>query len=311
VIYLEFELLGIVLGFLQGLFEWLPVSSEGQLVIFLTILMGSNVQTATSLALFSHIGTAFVIIIYYRLEFKLIFISCYQLVKKKFITEKFSEEQKNGLILTKNLVITTIFTLPTALLTLFLFESIVEELSKLIGVSIQDIITLLVGLLLIVTGIILNKRKELSSSNSYNQTKSFESLTVRELIILGLLQGFAALPGLSRSGITITYLLLGTKSNQNESLRSSFLIAVPVSIGAGFLQVIRGKVIFVSGGLLSESNQFMINYMGALLMIFTAFIIGYLTLRAFIEMAKKIDFDKFVIIIGSIAIIAVLIGILI
>ena len=98
---MEFEILGLVLGFLQGIFEWLPISSEGQLVIVLSNFLTLNAEAATSLALFSHIGTAFVVLVYYRKEFILVFMSCFSYLKSSILQKesKRVENYENGLIL--------------------------------------------------------------------------------------------------------------------------------------------------------------------------------------------------------------------
>lgn len=309
-------LLGLILGILQGLFEWLPVSSEGQMVIFIVHFFGSNIDVATSLALFAHIGTAFVVIVYYREEFKNMVKTGLTYIGPK----EMWDTKSDNFLLTRNLIIVTICTVPTALPSLIIFEDIVNSLNQDLGVSVESLITLLVGVLLLVTGLILYQRRKTVNMEKYTETetydpkKRFEDLSIKELVILGLLQGFAALPGISRSAITITYLLLGTKSSQDESLRGSFIVAVPVSLGAGFLDVIRGKILFEPSGLYYyNSNNILtpaISYLGMFILVLTAFVVGFLTLRTFLDLAKKVDFDKFVIAFGLIAIGAVLFGII-
>ena len=218
------------------------------------------------------------------------------------------DTKSENFLLTRNLIIVTICTVPTALPSLIIFEDIVNSLNQDLGVSIESLITLLVGVLLLVTGLILYQRRRVVNQSDnkeidmYDPKKRFEDLSIKELVILGLLQGFAALPGISRSAITITYLLLGTKSSQDESLRSSFIVAVPVSLGAGFLDVIRGKILFEPSGLFYyNANNVLtqaISYLGMFVLVLTAFVVGFLTLKTFLDLAKKIDFDKFVIAFG-------------
>ena len=309
---MDFFLLGLVLGILQGLFEWLPVSSEGQLVLFLVTFFKINPDVATSLALFAHIGTALVVIIYYRNEFKDMVNVCLSYVGLN-LTEKENSSFNKHLLLTRNVIIVTIFTVPTALPSLIIFEDVVGKLSDQIHISIPNLITFLIGILLLITGVILYyRRKSTADQPGFASKRSLENLTIKEAIILGLLQGFAALPGISRSAITITYLLLGAKLNQDEALRGSFIVAVPVSLGAGFLDVVRGKIEFHSNGLFAPApvNAIAIDYLGMLILIVTAFVVGFLTLRTFLDLAKKVDFDKFVIAFGLIAIGAVGLGLI-
>ena len=299
------------MGFLQGIFEWLPVSSEGQLVIVLSKFLSLDPEAATSLALFSHIGTALVVVIYFRKEFFIMFSSMYIYIRS-IVTKGqniLPDYYEQGLLLTKLIFIVTLFTLPTALISLLVFEELVTNLNQFIGISIANTVTILIGLLLIVTGFILRLRTTLAQAIISDESIHFENLPFLQSIALGLIQGLAALPGISRSGSTITYLLIGTKLDQNEALRGSFLVAVPVSIGAGFLQVLRGKIILTPLGIMSESgNALLMNYSGALIMILSSFLFGFLTLKLFLDLSKKISFDKFMIGFGIIAIAAVLIG---
>ena len=311
---MNFIFLGLILGILQGLFEWLPVSSEGQLVIVLVNFFKISPEVATALALFAHIGTALVVIVYYRKEFKNMLNVCLSYIGIKTSDINFKEYNRH-LLLTRNVILVTIFTLPTALPSLIVFEDVTKAISDQSNISIPALITLAIGILLVVTGFILYfRRTSVAEDVEFSFKRSFEDLTIKEAIILGLLQGFSALPGISRSAITITYLLLGAKLNQDESLRGSFIVAVPVSLGAGFLDVLRGKILFESNGLFYYNTngvlQIAIDYLGMVIIILTAFVVGFLTLRAFLDLAKKVDFDKFVIGFGLIAIGAVVLGIL-
>lgn len=311
---MDFLLLGLLLGILQGIFEWLPVSSEGQLVLVLVNFFKINTDVATSLALFAHIGTALVVIVFFREEFKQMVNVCLSYIGLAPSEKQDSEYQKH-LLLTRNVIIVTVFTIPTALPSLIIFEGVVGSIESQFHISFSDLITLVVGLLLVITGLILYyRRTSMMGEEEYATKRTFEDLTIAEAIILGLLQGFAALPGISRSAITITYLLLGTKLNQDESLRGSFIVAVPVSLGAGFLDVVRGKIFFEAGGLFYINSHgvltLAISYLGMFVLVLSAFIVGFLTLKAFLDLAKKVNFDKFVIAFGLIAIAAVVVGML-
>ena len=298
--------LGIIIGLLQGLVEWIPVSSQGQLVLALTQLTSISLSAAISLALFAHIGTAFVVLIYYRKDF----ITMVSDLKKYLINRKKEVTIDNiafeGVLLTKIVILTTIATLPTALLSLIVFEEVFMQLDSLLPfLGAAEIITLLIGLSLIMTGIILRSRP--SNKGSQHTLDNFNQITWKHAVLLGLIQGFAAIPGISRSGVTITYLLLGPKLDSHQSLRGSFLISVPVTFGAGILEVVRGKLSFVSGGVAVE-NEVLLSYLGVFFMIASAFVVGIITLKAFLELAKRLDFSNFLFAFGVIAIAAILIG---
>lgn len=303
------EILGLLLGVLQGLFEWLPVSSEGQLVIFLTKLVNADPNIATTLALFAHIGTAFVVLLYFREDYwRMIEALVYygrSLVDKQDRDDQIKEED---LRLARNVFLTTLATVPVALVMLVIFEELVEELSSTLPLSVSDVVTIMVGLFLIATGLILRSRPSLDQELS--SLTLFEHLSWKQAILLGLLQGLAALPGISRSGITVTYLLVGSKLDQHESLRGSFLVAMPVSLGAGFLQVVRQKVIFMPGGIADADSTVVMTYFGGLMMMGAAFVVGGLTLKGFLDLAKKIPFDLFMFFFGAIAVVAGLFGLM-
>lgn len=303
---IEFEILGIILGLLQGLFEWLPISSEGQLVLVLAQFWEIDLTSATSLAFFAHVGTALVIFIYYRKEYCSMIRAFYLWIYNTIKSDNQIYIDQNSLHLLILVIITTLFTLPTALLSLLFIEQLILSLKDTLGFNPSEIVTMIVGIFLIITGIILYYRSKYVESLS--STQKFENLPIIQAIILGLLQGFTAIPGISRSGITVTYLLLGSKLDQNESLRASFIVGAPVTLGAGFLQVLIGKINFVSAGIENEGKDIIMNYFGAFLMICSAFIVGALTLKVFLEVAKKVRFDYFLVIFGILAVLAVLIG---
>jgi undecaprenyl-diphosphatase len=108
-------------------------------------------------------------------------------------------------------------------------------------------------------------------------------------ILLGVVQAFAVLPGVSRSGMTVgTLLIRGFEKRQ--ALVFSFLLAVPVSIAASAYFLVFGKVASVGLGLFFIAAFF-------------AFIFGYLTMGGLVRLARDIDFSKFCIFFGSIAVI--------
>ncbi|MHA1983272.1 MAG: undecaprenyl-diphosphate phosphatase, partial [Candidatus Hodarchaeales archaeon] len=287
---------------------WLPVSSEGQLVLVLAQVWDIKFVDATTLAFFAHIGTALVVFIYYRKEYYSMIRAFYLWFVNKINSKNQHEIDQTSLNLFFLVMIVSLFTLPTALLSLLVIEDLISSLKDSYNFNVSEIITLLVGIFLIFTGVLLYYKAKFSDSLSSDL--KFSDLPIIQAIFLGLLQGFTAIPGISRSGITVTYLLLGSKLDQNESLRASFIVGGPVTLGAGFLQVLRGKIIFSSEGIANELDKIIINYLGAILMIISAFIIGALTLKTFLEVAKKVRFDYFLVIFGIIAVLAVVIGFL-
>jgi undecaprenyl-diphosphatase len=192
------------LGVIQGIGEFLPISSSAHLVIFPYLL---NIKyQGLQFDVILHIGTLFAIIIFFFKDWLKIFKDAYQKPK--------SNEGK----LLWHLVIATI---PAGLIGL-LFEKQAEEIFRN---------PLLIGLNLIFFSAFIylsdRKAKEYLSAENFN---------IKSALIIGLAQAIAILPGASRSGMTImAALFLGYK--RHDSARISFLMATPIIFGAGILEL--------------------------------------------------------------------------
>ena len=240
----------ILLGLIQGIVEWLPISSEGQTMIFMIEVMNISVKDALSLAIFLHLGTMLAVILKFRTEFIAMF------------------KPKSNPVLLKIIIISTLSTGATAIPLFFLLKHFNRG----------DAVMLLIGIMLILTGLMLG----LPKNTAY---KKMEDMRLREMILLGLAQGFAILPGVSRSGTTVTFLLLN-RMNQKHALEISFLISVPAVLGAIALSLL----IAPSLPIVSLSNAFA--------MISVSFIAGYATIDVLLRFAERINFSKFCIILG-------------
>ena len=247
----------VVLGALQGVLEWLPISSEGQTMLAMIGFFHLSPQNAFSVAIFLHIGTCLAVLLKFRSEF----IDILKNLDSK---------------LSRILVVSTCSTAITAV-PLFLFMK-----KSFTG---GDAATLLIGVLLILTGILFKVSKR-------NGAKDIEDITFRDMVTVGLVQGFAILPGISRSGTTICVLLL-SNVRQEVSLFISFLMSVPVVLGAVFLDL--------------PSLTSTISVQAALIMILTSMVIGYLTMDLLLRVASKVNFSMFCVLLGVITIILVVI----
>lgn len=190
--YLE----SIILGIVQGLTEFLPISSTGHLVLFgkLFGLREAGLLFDTML----HLGTLLAVVIVYWSEIKYI------------ITHPFSK-------LTKLLVVGTI---PTGIIGLA-FKDFFEEISKT-GQTI--------GVEFLVTGFIIYAVESMRRGH-----RSFDQINYTDALIIGTLQGAAILPAISRSGLTIAGALM-RKIDRAEAARFSFLLSLPAILGATVLQ---------------------------------------------------------------------------
>ena len=204
------EIDAIILGVIQGLTEFLPVSSSGHLEIARELL-NTNQLPSDNLLMTSvlHFATALSTILVFRKDI-------YDLIKGLF-----DKENKTS----KSYVIKILIAIVPAGLVGFLLSDEIEFLFS--GNMI------LVGIMLIITGTILFLTKIL-------KTKNFKISSVHALII-GLSQAFAVIPGISRSGATIcTSLFLG--NNKSEAAKFSFLIVIPVIFGAILKDVLSGDI---------------------------------------------------------------------
>ena len=190
----------IIIGLLQGLLEWLPVSSEGNLVIVLVSFFGLNAEETLSTAIFLHIGTGLAALVYFRKE----------------VFEILAGKTADHADLRLKLFIMT-------LLTGLVGFPIYMWLN--ISLAIGEILLALTGIALILTGLLQRQ--------AARQEQTGSELTWPISIILGAAQGLAIIPGLSRSGLTTSIMLFRNFTGE-EAFRISFLMSIPASFAAAF-----------------------------------------------------------------------------
>ncbi len=239
-----------ILGIIQGIVEWLPISSEGQAVLIGIKILGLTPEEALSYAIFLHLGTLLVVLIRFRKTW-------------------FSLLTGMDIPLLRRIIIVTSGTGITAVPIFLVLEEFFNSNLN---------VTLLIGLLLILTGIVLSYSKQ--------GIRDIESLSTIELFGLGIIQGFAILPGISRSGVTITTLLM-RNIRPESALVFSFLISVPPVIGA----------IIISG--IPPESHLPIN----LTMIIAAFITGGIMMELLLRMSHRMNFSYFCFFLGGITVI--------
>ena len=199
--------LGMILGIVQGVSEWIPVSSKTQVLLVSTYLLGLNFSEAYAFGLFMEIGTIFAAIAYFRSE---IYNAVLALIGR-------GGEQ--GLMLLKYMVVSTVV---TGLLGVPLYVFVIDSIKgPVVGVPMS-----MLGLALIIDGLVIRLSRKPRFSGRY-----LKDLTMKDFIVVGLAQGLAALPGVSRSGMTTSALLfLGVRPD--EAFRLSFIDLVPAALGA-------------------------------------------------------------------------------
>jgi undecaprenyl-diphosphatase len=266
----------VIIAILQGLVEWLPISSSGQVMIVSINFFGISSDEAFSLSIWLHLGTTLAVLLKFRTDYIKILKSFFQ---KRIVSDEIDIKYRNWLIYA------TIGTGIVALPLYFIFRIIILAA---FNASQGDIIMLIISGLLILTGIILLKfRKKFGiktiSSINKNQLK-------KDSLISGLFQGFAILPGISRSGFTVSSIML-ENYEQDSALKLSFLMSVPVALAS-----IGVDIIFGEGSVFSELNPIII-----LLVTGISFFIGYLTMEFLLKIAKKVEFGYFCILYGVIS----------
>lgn len=182
----------ILLGIIQGITEFLPVSSSGHLVIMQKVLGISGQEITLSVVL--HLGTICALIIFF---FKDILGALRNLRFLFFI------------------IIVTIITGIVGILGKDFFESLFSS-AKLVAIAL-----ILTGTVLILTKKFMHAKRDI--------------LDIQDAIILGLAQAIAIVPGISRSGITISALLF-RKIDRETSFKFSFLASIPAILGASLLE---------------------------------------------------------------------------
>ncbi|RJS78719.1 undecaprenyl-diphosphate phosphatase [Candidatus Bathyarchaeota archaeon] len=203
----------ILLGIVQGITEWLPISSTGHLKIFEHYL---GLKTPILFDITLHIGTLIVVLIFFRKEVIEILKA---LAKLDFKTEY---GQLIPLII--------VGTIPTAVIGLIFGDLIEKSFQVIPPIAVAFTIC---GLILYPTKIMKEKKDE---------------ITYLDVILIGIAQGISIIPGISRSGITIaTALLLGLK--RDKAFKFSFLLSIPAIIGAFSLEFYKEHSQLTASGL--------------------------------------------------------------
>ncbi len=245
----------IFLGIIQGLTEFLPISSSGHLVIFQHLIGLKNPELLLDISL--HTGTLLAVLIFFWADITTMITESMGFLRKVFQKRKpISEIQKfPHAALTLWILIGTI---PTAFIGV-IFGSFFH---KMFGS------TYLVGFMLIVTGTILGASRLIPD---YFAKKNKVGLI--SAIAVGLAQGAALVPGISRSGATI---VCGLFCGLNRELagRFSFLLSIPAIIGATILKFDMTKITEIG---------FMPFFAG----IFVSFLVGLIALKITMGMLRR------------------------
>lgn len=279
----------ILMGLIQGLTEFLPVSSSGHLALF-QILFKVNTNTGLLFDVMLHIGTLIAIFIVYWRDiirmivefFKLLFDACYNLIAwfrrfrnpdvqfRKIVTGSYR----------KFVLLIIVSTIPTGLIGYFDSDF----------VNAANNILLIPGICLLITSVFL-----FISDRLPNGRKGPKKTTYADAFIIGIVQGIATLPGISRSGSTITACeALGLR--RDFAVKYSFLMSVPAILGAMVMELHKNAGVAVAG---SEVRNYIIGML-------VAAVVGYIAIKLMlriVQMKKFRYFAYYCAVIGMIAVI--------
>lgn len=242
------------LGIIQGLTEFLPVSSSGHLVLFSQLL---GVQEPTlNFEIIVHLGTLLAVFVVFWQDILLLIKSFFKLVANPKQAKKLVQTDE-GCALLWMLILAT---LPVVLFAL-LFKSKIESLF---------LNSMFVGFALIITGTILY-----FSQRQPKQGKDLQEASSTDALLIGLGQSIAVLPGISRSGTTIAVgLVRGMK--RETAARFSFLLSIPAILGALVFSI--GDFI---GGTSALSGSILFTGLVA------SALTGYFAIHLLLEIVKK------------------------
>ncbi len=247
----------MLLGAIQGLTEFLPVSSSGHLVLFQNLFGLHDPELFFDICL--HMGTLIAIFLVFWKEIGTILSTLFQLPKlaqragglKPLIKDNES---------VRIVLFILVGTIPTGLLGVF-FKDLADHLFANLR---------LVGLMLLVTGTLLWITRRLETTG-----RPIPAMTIKDAVIVGIVQGLAIIPGISRSGATIsTALLMGI--DRELAGRYSFLLSIPAIVGA--------LMISIDGEMMQQSSASLnVILMGTAI----ASLVGYLSLLVLMRLVKK------------------------
>ena len=233
--------MAIILGILQGITEWLPISSSGHLAIFQHYF---DEEPPILFDVILHLGSLFVISYILRNEI-IEFLGAIPSTLRK-LRESSSLEDNEKLVL-----LVVIASIPTAIIGLLFDGEFIE--------SFYDKMYL-VGFCLIITGITIWYSRE------YNNRLDFADLSYLKAFYIGIVQGLSILPGISRSGTTIAFLrIFGLEPI--KAAKFSFLIFIPAIIGATFLKLNEAEATLEEVGLISILLGFLASVISSFLSI--------------------------------------------
>lgn len=230
------------LGVLQGIAEFLPISSSGHLAVAKELLHLRDVPMFYDIIL--HIATLLAIfIVYWKTIWRLITTAV------RFIFRKTTEADKNDLNFIAAVLIATCFTAVIG----FALKDLVENLP----VKIISLLFIVTGILLLVCDKFAENKTAVASVAVENKNTTIK---LRSAVIVGIVQGLAVFPGISRSGSTISAgLLCGIRRSRIAEF--SFILSIPSILGAFILDLVGSRTVPLNVGI----GELAVGFIAALL----------------------------------------------
>lgn len=256
----------ILMGIVQGLSEFLPISSSAHLVFtsnFYKVFKGIEIVQHSNEEVFFdimvHLGTLIAVIIFFRKDIMEILNAMFHALKTKDWSDK---KAKLGLYIILGTFITVALALP------------INEVAEKLVYS-----PAIVGILLFITGFVLLASEYMSKHFKAKK----ENVDLKTSVMIGLAQGLAALPGFSRSGWTIaTGLFFGL--DRITAARYSFLLSIPIILGASMVYPLV-KIDF------HEALQY--NWQAIAAGTLVSAVTGYISIKYFMKFISKFSLSLF------------------
>lgn len=270
--------MSIFLGIVQGITEFLPVSSSGHLAIFQNFFGMENIEGShLFFDVLLHLGTLISVCVVYRKEVGGMIIA----VVHMFTRRNDPENDPFKAPLGRMAIMIIIATIP--LVIIIFLKGYIEQLT---GSS------LFIGVALLITGAILFVSDKLAVGK-----KTERNMTVKDALIIGVSQAIATIPGLSRSGTTITVGLC-TGLSREFAVNFSFMMSIPAIIGANLVSLVSA----ISGGV---DWAYLPVYIVGLIV---AAVVGYFAIRLVKILVDKNKFGKFAYYCWAVGIITIIVS---
>lgn len=267
----------IILGLIQGVTEFLPVSSSGHLAIAGKLMnMDTEGSNLLSFNILLHVATLAAVFIVYREDIFSMIKAFFAMVGDLFTGK--------GLGLNKDMYRRLVIMLVVGTI-----PAVIVALSPL-GDLIENPTLLIIGIFLFITALLLFVSEKLGGGN-----KTLENMTVKDAVIVGCFQALGTMPGISRSGSTIVGGLF-SKLDKNVAVRFSFLLSIPAILGAMVLDI---KNLFEAGANTTPISCIIVGMI-------VAGVSGYFAIKFLLDIVRRRSlsiFSVYCTIVGAMAII--------